>query len=148
MDNNQDEKKTVVKNPKKKAMRGFLITTIVLLVIIVVSFILLAPLGFLLLAVSVWLWPGEFMRIRRVYCNQCGNAFDWQRDVSCQTQNQVQSAKKVTATVEFECRCHHCGAEKTFRKVFTIARYSEQDHSWRKENLSALCRRYFEKKKK
>ncbi len=90
----------------------------------------------------------ESKRIRRSYCENCGEKLDYETDVAWELRDEVISSTNETAKkeaiVEFETKCHKCGHEKNFTQKFVTGRV-DKDGKVTHTNLNKSCRKYFAK---
>lgn len=90
----------------------------------------------------------ESKRIKRSYCENCGEKLDYESDVSWEVVDEVITSTQETATkkarVEFETKCHNCGHEKTFSQKFTTGHVNKEGKVTH-TNLNKACRNYFSK---
>ena len=63
----------------------------------------------------------EIPRIKRNFCTECGEKYDYDEDVSWEMTDEDVTDKRVLDTVEFTCTCGNCGAERHFYKTFCVA---------------------------
>ena len=149
--------------PLKKAQLINLITIIVLdaifLTLMIVGFALMSktPLlvilglfGLLCLIAS----PGAYLFARKetnnIHCKKCGEKYDYNSDVEWEETDfgvstitrHDETTAEAKSKVEFHCVCHNCGAEKTFRKKFTVGTANANGKVSTK-SLESQVRNYF-----
>jgi hypothetical protein len=109
-----------------------------------------SPVIFLLIAVGCAGITGaifrEIQRTKRSYCKKCGEKYNVATDIGYEQTSESESKDFfnqpcLKASVDFECRCHNCGAERTFTKVFITATMDKDGRVTRK-NLRTLCDNY------
>lgn len=105
--------------------------------------IFLSLIGFLFLAGALYTYFNCMQRVKRSFCPECGRKYDYEDDIAWGVSDEVETQDKVTAMVEFECTCSHCGKNVNFRKNFVISRYDKQKNAWINSNITQLAKKYF-----
>ena len=140
-----------LKKTKKQLICFFAISVSVAILGFVLSafvafFAILGILGLLCAVCSAILFPGAIQQIKRNFCKKCGQRYDYEQDIAFDQEDVAEEGTRITATVAFECQCHHCGEEQQFRRKFTIATYDKNKCKWRYDNLEKKCKNYFKMK--
>lgn len=144
------KKEKTLKQSKREILITLLIMGIIAVTLTIVGFAVenLTILGFIgLLMILGTIYGGYDMmqRIKRSYCPACGKRYDYEEDIAWDVGEVVETDKKVTATVDFECKCQACEKTTEFSKKFVISRYDEQKKKWVDSNIKQLAKRYFVK---
>ena len=82
-------------------------------------------------------------RIKRSYCPSCATAYDYQKDISWEETEEMETDNKQTAVVEFVCHCRKCNEKTIFTKKFVVASYDKNKNTWKYNNVETLARKYF-----
>lgn len=84
----------------------------------------------------------ERKRIKRSFCPNCGEKYNYQNDVSWEVSDVETNDKKQVARVEFECTCHECGHTTEFAEKFVTATIDENGKI-RNNNIQDQAKKYF-----
>ena len=135
--------------PLKKALKVNAIMTWIFVGIVLTFFVLYLVLGKLwAMGVSLFLLLSVFgnmydrKRIRRSFCANCGEQYDYDNDVAWECSNVLTSGSKQKADVEIECSCSRCGSRRAFVKTFTTGEVDTLGRI-KEYNLYNLVRKYF-----
>lgn len=158
---NKEEKEKKVLSPREKALKNNLIESLVCFIIglVLAIVVLFAPLeedlqiisliagivAFVFFITSIMFLVSERPKIKRNYCKNCGEKYDYESDVSWSEISEDNNGKKIVSTVEFECECGNCGEEVSFTKKFTTAEVITSQNgntSVRRYNLKDLVKKY------
>ena len=145
-----NNKNNTSSTPRKRAVRKckfqHFIAFLIFLTVTILGFSIspiIGLFGLVTLVATIVTFPFTLTQIKRNYCKNCGEKYDFKNDVGYEQEDVVELDKKVTATVAFECHCQNCGEIQEFRKKFTIATYNESKRTWSHQNLNNLCKKYF-----
>lgn len=144
-------------NPREKALRTNRIISIieiaigaVLLGIVAIfglkmSEVVVVLIGFVgvTLFIAGILW-GTMIKaqVKRCYCKNCGEKYNYQNDISWEVTDQIETDKDVTDVVDFTCVCAHCGEVLHFTKKFKIAFYDNKGNL-HKRDIRVLASNFF-----
>lgn len=88
-------------------------------------------------------------RKKNTTCKKCKTKYNYETDVSWReiSRRNVNSGNKgsyfVMSKVEFNCRCHKCGSEKTFTEEFKIYSYNADRDKAESYDLTSNVEKYF-----
>ncbi len=82
-------------------------------------------------------------QIKRIYCENCGEKFNYDRDVQWVKTGDEFGSDKAKASVDFSCRCSHCDHTQEFTESFVTAQYDKEKNVWRTTDLAPRIRKYF-----
>ena len=158
---NKEEKEKKILNPREKALKKNLIESLVCFIIglVLAIVVLFVPLeedlqiisliagivAFVCFVIAIMFLAIDRPKIKRNYCKNCGEKYDYESDVSWSKISEDNDGKKIVATVEFECECGNCGEEVSFIKKFTTAEVITSQNgntSVRHYNLKDLVKKY------
>lgn len=135
--------------PLKKALKQNAIVTWIFVgiaVVLLVLYLILTNLwlmgGFLFVLLAVFGGVHDRKRIRRSYCPNCEEQYDYENDVSWECSNVVTTNTKQKADVEIQCLCRNCGHVTQFTKNFQTAELDTLGRV-KEYNLYNLVRKYF-----
>ena len=150
---NDIQRKTPLEQAIIKVKKTALIVAAVSIVLIIVGFILtefeleigLVPfvLGFIVLIAIAIGTPMVIKQTKNGHCKNCGEKYEYDRDVSWVEEEEIRKEGAVVSVVRFTCHCDNCDDIREFTKKFTVASYNQQKNSWSYSNLENLCRKYF-----
>ncbi len=113
---------------------GFIIQDLMIVAMIfAATFILVGP----------YVWAKGKKCINRSYCPSCSTKYNYQKDISWEVTDTMETATKETANVEFECVCPNCNEVQVFNQNFVTASYDQKKNSWKQNNIQTLTRKYF-----
>ena len=140
-----DELTPLEKAIKKEKKRIWTARLVTLGLGIIFCFVAPEIAAFFLLAFLVYMLIGPFAikELKRLFCENCGEKFDYENDVEWEVVEEISEGNSRTAVVEFTCTCGKCGDTKSFTKKFKVASYDSQKGTWRQQNLNTLCRKHF-----
>ena len=98
-------------------------------------FILCAPIA----------WCSRNKSIKHSYCPHCDAKYDYNRDISWDETDRIETDTKVTSVVEFTCVCPNCGEEYIFSEKFLTASYDKNKGAWKEHNLRTIAKKHFVK---
>ena len=140
------------KVPSKKAAKRsnfilfalFVITAVVAVACLTIpeAQMIAPPAGFFSL-IFLLIHSSEAKKIKRSYCRACSAPFDYDRDISWEEIDEVESGNTLVSTVEFTCVCPACGKEHIFRKKFVVARRDSKTGQVKYSNIKNLARKTF-----
>ena len=141
--------------PRKKALMKNTIATIVWFLIGVVVAVIgvmnadmtdwggfVAAIGALLIIFALSSGGQTKKRIKRSYCPECGEKYDYNDDVEYVVSEEIEKNTSIEAVVDFECTCGNCGNSTEFTEKFTIASIDKNGNVVYK-NLGTEAKKYF-----
>ena len=154
-------KKKPVEKAKGKVWISFGILTIVFVAISVLISLFLHPLfGFAfggiceIVALIVWL-PPELKRVKRCFCRECGEKYDYNNDVEWEVSeieikekntNPNSDRKQIAGIriehIDAECHCANCGATNSFRHKFRTGVVYDNGQV-KVDNIEIIVKKYF-----
>lgn len=81
-------------------------------------------------------------RVKKCYCKNCGEKYNYQNDVAWEVTDEIASDKAITDVVEFTCSCSHCGDEFHFTRKFRVAYYDDKGNIHR-HDIHSLVNKFF-----
>lgn len=156
------DKRAYKRSKSKTWISAAIIAVIVSAIFIGGSFIILGGAFFgicaALISVSVLLFvwlPGELKRVKRNYCQACGERYDYQTCVEWEVSdieikekrtNPNSDRKQVAGVrvehVDFNCTCKKCGNVASFTQKYQTGEVYD-DGSVKKRNIDSLIKKYF-----
>ena len=161
----EKEKNEKVKTPFSRAKRKVLIFFgVAILFFVAISVLISALVDAFLGAVLGGIWiacililalPSELKRVKRCFCHECGERYDYNRDVEWDV-TEVEIKEKSTNPnsnrrqvvgiriehVDVECSCENCGATASFSHKFRTGEEYDDGHA-KVQNIQTLVRKYF-----
>ena len=154
-------KKKPVAKAKGKVWINFGILTIVFVAISVLISLTLLPLfgvafGGICEIVLLIVWiPSELKRVKRCFCPECGEKYDYNRDVEWEVSdieireknaNPNSDRKQIVGIrfehVDAECHCARCGATRSFSQKFRTGVVYDNGQV-KVDNIQVIVKKYF-----
>lgn len=98
--------------------------------------------GIAFILISQVMCANDRKRIKRTYCPECGEKYDYDEDIEWEVEDVVTGEKREEATIEVECCCGNCENERSFRVKMTTA-YFDANGNLKENNLYNQMKKYF-----
>ena len=134
---------------KKREIKKLNRSVLLFLVISIALMFLIAPIGFLLLLITVITYFAVKKHIKDCHCSKCGAKRSWDDadSIEWEVVGEINDGKKLEDTAEIHLTCPACGHEDIKTKKIVVARVDDKGNIIRK-NLEVEIRKMFNYQKK
>ena len=144
MKKQQTKKEALKKNLIEFIIFEAIALVIVILGIIISDFILFALIFAVAFALGgLYFWFDGKKRIKHSYCPYCEAKYNYKDDIKWEETESIETNRKETSVVEFECTCPNCKEVTTFTKKFVTAQYVEKTGEWKQYSIDSLVKNFF-----